>query len=472
VYKDLSSQGYKNFYTFRTSGIVDTTREQILRYILYLFSEDRIILNTYLTKKLTQRFNLSRYQVYRLVRQLEKHGAIRKNVISKKLYEIELVDPRVLVDLILCGCARNHRTPHPAEHEPTRQELLRHARQLLKPRYQRQNTYHKKATEKYSLKPTLSEDEQLELSADFELWLMDINSKILLFEDFYGELQALPYKTRFNSKAKAFEILKNAEEIFRIAKSQYSEAVFLTPTLPPIFPQRLALWILSYLLHRIKAYLRKKNKRTVPHFRVDEPQSSFNPHSHIIIFNVNWIMEKEQFTEYLEKHLMEFLKNLGHHYKKTINNRATEYDVLALNELGQVFIKKYNKYKKQKKKYSGPINWLTRITLEGNDYVFENPPPDNAKRSKKTAHDGGKASVFDYIKYYVMSNLIKAKQIEEDQKIKVDNPALVWYWLNRRPFYYASPKIRPSKEKKPPSGWIFIGSFYITENSFLLELLN
>ena len=103
MYKDLSSHEYKNFCTPRTSGIVDTTREQILRYILYLFSEDRIILNTYLTKKLTQRFNLSRYQVYRIIRQLEKHGAIRKNVISKKLYEIELVDPRVLVDLTLRG---------------------------------------------------------------------------------------------------------------------------------------------------------------------------------------------------------------------------------------------------------------------------------------------------------------------------------------------------------------------------------
>jgi hypothetical protein len=68
-----------------------------------------------------------------------------------------------------------------------------------------------------------------------------------------------------------------------------------------------------------------------------------------------------------------------------------------------------------------------------------------------------------------MSNLIKAKQIEEDQKIKADNPALVWYWLNRRPFFYASPKIRPSKEKKPPRGWIFIGSF--SEDSPLLELL-
>jgi hypothetical protein len=96
-------------------------------------------------------------------------------------------------------------------------------------------------------------------------------------------------------------------------------------------------------------------------------------------------MEKQEFTEYLEKHLIEFLQNLGHHYRKTINNRASDYDVLALNELGTIYVKKYYKYKKQHPKYSGPINWLTRITLEGNDFVFENPPPDSAKRSK-TAH--------------------------------------------------------------------------------------
>ena len=449
-------------------------KEQVLRYILYLFTYEKQLLNTYLTKQLTTRFNLSRYQVYRLIKRLEQEQVIRINRISKHLSEIQLINAHRLIDLISATHARNQRTSQQTpEHEPTKKELLRHARQLLKQRWKKQSSIHRKATEKYSLKAVLSEEEQLELMGEFELWLMDVSDRVLLFRDVNEELQILPYQTRFNSRIKALEIVKNAEKTFQIAKQRYSNAVFLTLTLPPIFPQRLALWALSYLLHRIKAYLRRKSKETVPHFRVDEPQSSFNSHSHVIVFSIDWIMEKEQFTEYLEKHLTEFLQNLGHHYKKTINNRATDYDVLALNELGQIYIKKYNKYKKQHKKYAGPVNWLTRIVLESNDYVFENPPPDARKmrKAKATAYDGGKVSVFDYIKYYIISNLIEATQIEENGVSKADKPALVWYWLNRRPFYYSSPKIRPLKPKKPPSGWTFLGSFYVHQDTFIYELL-
>jgi len=449
-------------------------KEQVLRYILYMFTSEKQLLNTYLTKQLITKFNLSRFQVYRLIKRLEQEQVIRINRISKHLSEIQLINAHRLIDLISATHARNQRTSQQTpEHEPSKKELLRHARQLLKHNYKRQSSIHRKATEKYSLKAVLSEEEQLELLADFELWLMDVSDRVLLFRDVNEELQILPYQTRFNSRLKALEIVKNAEKTFQIAKQRYINAVFLTLTLPPIFPQRLALWALSYLLHRIKAYLRRKSKETIPHFRVDEPQTSFNPHSHIIIFSIDWIMEKEQFTQYLEKHLTEFLQNLGHHYKKTINNRATDYDILALNELGQLFIKKYNKYKRQHAKYTGPVNWLTRIKLESNDYVFENPPPDahKLKSSKATAYDGGKVSVFDYIKYYIISNLIEATQIEENGVSKADKPALVWYWLNRRPFYFASPKIRPLKIKKPPSGWQFIGSFYVHNDTFIYELL-
>jgi len=450
------------------------TKEQVLRYILYLFTDQNVILNTYLTKKLTDKFSLSRFQVYRLIKTLEKQQIIKINRISKHLSELELINPHKLIDLISATHARNSRTLNTTdEHEPSKKELLRHARQLLKQRWKRQSSIHRKATEKYSLKAVLSEEEQLELLSEFELWLMDVSDRVLLFRDYNDELHLLTYQTRFNSRIKALEIVKNAEKTFSIAKQRYSNAVFLTLTLPPIFPQRLALWALSYLLHRIKAYLRRKSKETVPHFRVDEPQSSFNPHSHIIIFSVDFIMNKQEFTEYLEKHLTEFLQNLGRHYKKTINNRATDYDILALNELGQLFIKKYNKYKKQHPKYSGPINWLTRIVLESNDYVFENPPPDAHKlrANKATAYDGGKISVFDYIKYYIISNLIEATTIEEHGVSKADKPALVWYWLNRRPFYYTSPKIRPLRIKKPPSGWTFLGSFYVHNDTFIHELL-
>jgi len=445
---------------------------EVISYLLYLFSQEKQVLNTYLTKQLTEKFNLSRYQVYRLLQKLRKSGIVEIQPVSKKLSIITLSNPDKLIDLIMSEPARNHETNNTTtEEEPDRKELLRHARQLLKPRWRRQNSNHKKATEQFMLKSTLTEEEREEVTAFFELWLMDIEDRILWFKDVNGEDRFMQYTTRFNSKAKALEIINKAEATFRNATSQYQTGIFLTVTLPPIFPQRLALWILTYLIHRIKALIRRRSKESKPHFRVNEPQNSWNPHTHIIIFGTDFLMPKHELTRYLEKHLINFLQNLGRHYKRTINKNATEMDILALNELGQIYIKKYNKYKKQKPKYEGVINWITRVRVDDNTLVFENPPPDanKLKASKRTATDGGMVTVFDYIKYYMISAVLEAKEIEENGISKVKNLSLVWYWFNRQPFFFASPKIRPPKHRKPPSGWIFIGSFNASIDSWILE---
>jgi len=449
-------------------------KEQVLRYILYIFSEERIILNTYLTKLLTKKFNLSRFQVYRLIKTLEKEQAIKINRISKKLYELEMADPHKLIDLINRGGARNHNTmEHDTEHEPDRKELLRHARQLLKPRWSRINSYHKKAVDEFMLMSTLDEEDKKDVTALFECWLDDIKDKILMFITPDGGLEFLPYTTRFNSKAKAIEILKKAENCFKTAQSIYNNGVFLTITLPPIFPQRLALWILTFLVHRIKALIRKQYKESKPHIRVNEPQNSWNPHTHLVIFGIDYLMDKHELTRYLDKHLINFLQNLGRHYKKTINNRASEYDILALNELGQVFIKKYNKYKRQHPKFEGVINWITRIKVDNGTLVFENPPPDrqNKKGQTKTMKDGGYRIVFDYLKYYIMSNVVEAKKIEENEISKVNNYSLVWYWFHRMPFFFASPILRINQEKRIPAGWEFVGSFRVSQDNFIYELM-
>jgi hypothetical protein len=221
-----------------SGGKDDSTnlKEQVLRYILYMLTSEKQLLNTYLTKLLTSKFNISRYQVYRLIKKLNEIGAIRLNVINKKLCEIELADPRKLVDLKIVRCARNHETANTqTEIETTRKELLRYARQLLKTRWKRQNSNHKKATEQFMLKSTLTEEEQEEVTALFELWLMDIQDKVLWFRKPDGTDDFKPYVTRFNSKTKALEILKKAENCFKTAQSMHNFGVFLTITLPPIF---------------------------------------------------------------------------------------------------------------------------------------------------------------------------------------------------------------------------------------------
>jgi DNA-binding Lrp family transcriptional regulator len=448
------------------------TYKQVLQYILYLFSEQPIIVNTSLSKKLIEKFNLSRYQVYRLVKRLEKEGVIETYRVSRKLYSIALTNPSKVVDLIKCEPARNPETSNtPGDQEVDTKELLRHARELLRPRWKRQNSNHKEATDKYMLKPTLTEEEREEVASLFELWLMDTEDKILWFRKPDGTDEFLPYVTRFTDKSKAIEILRKAENCFQNALSMHNFGIFLTITLPPIFPQRLALWILTFLVHRIKAKILRTCKESKPHIRVNEPQASWNPHSHILIFGIDYLMPKDELTQYLEKHLNNFLNNLGRHYKKTINKKATDYDVLALNILGSIYAKKYAKYKKQHKNYVGPINWVTRIQMKDGILVFENPPPENKNShgEVRTMNDGGNQSVFDYLKYYMISNVIEAKEVQENGVSKVKNTSIVWYWFNRMPFFYASKILRSNQKKRIPAGWEFIGAFRLKENNWLEE---
>jgi hypothetical protein len=272
-------------------------------------------------------------------------------------------------------------------------------------------------------------------------------------------------------------LLRESGKAFQKAKEQFNEGIFLTITLPPIFPFKLALWTLSFLHHRVKAYIKKKCGENRPHFRAIEPQESYNPHTHSVIFGVDWIMGKEDLTLYLEKHLVNFLTNLGNHYRKTINKRASDLDIQALNYYGRLLKEKYEKYKEKVKKkakdpskaYTGPINWITKVFKSGNALVMENPPPDYSrwlssrqdKEGKQIATDGGKATVEDYIRKYTIKNVFEAKEIAESGKLdKIKNLKLGFYFLTRSRFYTVSPALRDKKPRPPPSDeWQFIGTF-------------
>lgn len=435
-------------------------------FLIQTILKEKRVLNTYLTKLAVKQLNVSRYQVYRRLKKLEELQIIKKNKISKKLSEFEVCDIRQAFDLINGATARNTSTSKAEDKDDkktnNKRTLIKNA---LMPRWNRISSFAKIASEKLFQSSTLSSSEQEEIAELFELWVEDIKQKILVLEDQNGENYFLEYKTRFTSKAKAFEILKKAEEAFETAKSMNSFGIFLTITIPPIFPQRIALWILSFLIHRIKAFCFRKFKFRPQHFRVDEPQRSFYPHTHIIIFGIDFLMYKNELTSYLEKHLYNFLSSLGKHYKKTINKRADEETIQQLNKLGSIYIKRYNEYKKKKPNYMGPINWITKIELKEGQYTFNQPPPD-AKVTKNK--DGGMITVFDYIKFYMVKNLNEAIEDEKNNKDgykprKVKNKSLVWYWAHRRPFFFCSTSLRTNYKRKEPMGWRFIGAFYIHE---------
>lgn len=442
----------------------------LARDIIKLVLELKVITNTYLTKILFYKYKPDKNQRKKLsdkirytVKKLERQGILTTNRISKRLYEIQPSDRKKALDLITKAPARNQaETPQQHKQPAEKADYWQLSAQALSPRYRRMHKTWLNAANDFWLKPKLTADEQEDLRDYFDEWKDDVTQRILVFKDTEGEFQIKPYKTRFTAKQEALAILKTAEETFKNAISQYDKAVFLTVTLPPIFPLKLGLYILSFIFHRIKAFLRKQHGETLPHFKVPEPQRSFSPHIHVVIFGTNFIMEKRKFTKWLDKQLESFLSSLGNHYHKTINRRANEEQVKALNKLGKKLLRKYRRYKKKKPKYEGLVNWLTAVRIEGEKAFFENPPPD---RNKGTMHDGGQSSVWDYIRYYITANLMEVcSETEEEKGSSKRKPKkqvqIAFYWLFRLPFWTASPKIRVKRERPPPSGWQFLTSLY------------
>jgi hypothetical protein len=454
--------------------------------LLRIYSESKKLSYNSLLENKTL-YNRYYQKIYRFVNALAEEGYVTLSKLDG-LINVRPVLPAI-VDLTILRCTPETRvkpdqkgkiTTDKTQNPPrlTEKDLINHTRQLLTLRWERDHPIHRQVAEKYSLRSRLKKEEQKDVVAHMEQWIDSVLDLVLVFRNLEtGEIITLPYSTRFTDYSRASALLRESGKAFQKAKEQFNEGIFLTITLPPIFPFKLALWTLSFLHHRVKAYIKKKCGENRPHFRAIEPQESYNPHTHSVIFGVDWIMGKEDLTLYLEKHLVNFLTNLGNHYRKTINKRASDLDVQALNLYGKKLLEKYEKYKEKVKKkakdpskaYTGPINWITKVFKSGNALVMENPPPDysrwlssrQGKEGKQIATDGGKATVEDYIRKYTIKNVFEAKEIAESGELdKIKNLKLGFYFLTRSRFYTLSPALRDKKPRPPPSeDWQFVGTF-------------
>ena len=295
------------------------------------------------------------------------------------------------------------------------------------------------------------------LGLSFSAWLDDISERVLLFLDERdGEIIKKPYKTRFTHPGCVKYLLAKYEEAWEIATGGYEEGVFLTITLPPIFPLKIEQYLLSYMRHRLRNWLRRRYKFTPPSIVSNEPQESLNYHNHIVFFGIGWIMEKRDLTEWLDDKVIRFLSDMGRHIQKTINNRLTSEEVKEFNKYGRRLLKRYKRYKRRHRGYRGPVNWITKIYKEGDKWVFVNLPPDlQGNRRAGTLYDGGDVAVSDYLKKYLVKNLKVLKSGFADDDVR-----LAWYWLLRIPFYTVSPSLRVPRKKSPPVGLKFIGSYH------------
>ena len=456
--------------------------KELISYFFKLLFENTPLLNTYLTQAVFKKFRVKREdrkkvsdKIRHIVKKLERHGLIFTKRISKKLYEIyptpitsqsQKSDPhhKITLDLNRKGHARNpHESPTQAENSDEEGDIKKAYEVIKTPRYARVNPLWFKIAKRYWDENYITNSDIEEITEAFEAWKEDVKEKRLIFMRPDGFIEIKDYVTRFTTKSKAVEIIKTAEEIFKNAFKEYDKAIFLTITLPRVFPLKIAIYVLSFLLHRIKAYIRKQTKEKTPHFRVNEPQNDFYPHIHCIIFNVDYVMSKNELTNYLEKHLENFLSRMGEHYKRTINKRAKDDEIKALNKLGKRILKKYKRYKAKHPRFSGPINWITKVRTEDGTPVFENPPPD-VKRffdKKGTQTDGGKITIWDYLKKYFLKNITSATAEEEGETKEKEKDNLAFYWLLRLPFYTCSNTLRPKKQKRTPQGWVYLCSTYI-----------
>ena len=312
------------------------------------------------------------------------------------------------------------------------------------------------------------------LALTFETWKDNVREKVLVFADEDGNFYFMPYQTRFTSEKYVKKLLAKHNYAWKKATEKYDVAVFVTITLPPVLPLYIQKYAMSFLWHRIKAYLRKHYGFTPPHIYADEPQKCLSLHRHGILFGISRIMDKREFTIWLDQALINFLSNMGHHIQKTVNNRLTDEQVKALNKLGKKLLKRYLRYKRKHPKFTGPINYICKLVKRGNRWEWENPPPDylryleEKQKQKNLAYDGASISPSDYIKKYLVKNLEEILEYEEQsnddgtpitEKKKPPDPKLAWYWLMRVRFHSVSPEFRMKIEKESNGILRFVGSF-------------
>jgi len=459
-----------------------TTKTEILTAIAKLFlSHNEPLLQAYIFKETNKKHgkNLTKKQQKRLrdrinhyLKQLEKYGVIQRINTKSRFVTFQVVDTHFFVDLINLNARPKlpEESQKPQENQPTK-ELSKKTRNLeLLPRYR---TYSQEwiisARELIPRAPKFYSDYQKEkLAMHFLTWKEQTEERKLLFKTHTDEIEVKDYRTRFNDKFRAFEIIRKYNYAMKEAREKYDYGVFLTITMPANLPLRIQQMALSFILHRIKALVRKQHKQSFPHICTNEPQANLSAHKHIIIFGIPYLMEKKKLTRYLDKHLREFLRNMGEHYKRTINKRATEDQVNAYNRLGKKFLKKYLRYKKRKGRkarekgkkeiFEGVINFVTKIELKGSAFSFHNPPTDAVLKSQDSDQKQKTLTVEDYLKKYMIKNAFLAiEEPEENDISKIIK--IAWYWLLRIPFFTCSPSLRKKKEKPPPAGWQFLGSY-------------
>ena len=328
-----------------------------------------------------------------------------------------------------------------------------------------------------------TEDEWEELNWCFLEWLHDCRERVILlrrrsleavWEGLYvrsrlsleeERYRVVPYRTRFTSRSYARRSLWKYDYAWRRA-SEYGVGVYVTLTIPPVFPLWIQRYLMSALVNNLKAFIRRRYGHA-PHIRINEfqPKHTGSLHVHLVIFGVERIADKREFTRLLDRWVRAFLEAMGVRINGMRRGRLSSLAVEKLNAYGLKLLKRYSRYMSQRS-LEGPINYLYRIKLEKGWEWAGSPPPDALKPLPNA--DGGVRAPNDYLRKY-LSKVFRAcsKAVESDDFSSFDKPegvhSLALYWVTGVHFFTLSPSLRFSSRKRGPPEWEFAGSWYREE---------
>jgi 2-C-methyl-D-erythritol 4-phosphate cytidylyltransferase len=95
------------------------------------------------------------------------------------------------------------------------------------------------------------------LGLTFETWKEDVKDKVLVFIDEAGDFVVKDYVTRFTSEKKTKELIWRYNVAWDITTLFFDTAVFVTITQPPIMTLREIQYAQTFIIRRLKEYLRK-----------------------------------------------------------------------------------------------------------------------------------------------------------------------------------------------------------------------
>ena len=337
-----------------------------------------------------------------------------------------------------------------------------------------------------------TEDEWEELNWCFLEWLHDCSERVILlrrrsleavWDGLYvrsrlsleeERYRVVPYRTRFTSRSYARRSLWKYDYAWRRA-SEYGVGVYVTLTIPPILPLWVQRYLMSALVNNLKAFIRRRYGHA-PHIRINEfqPKRTGCLHVHLVIFGIERIVDKREFTRLLDSWVRSFLESMGVRINGMRRGRLSKLAVEKLNAYGLKLLKRYSRYKRRKdeearrkgERFEGPVNFLYKIKLEKGWEWAGSPPPDALKPLPNA--DGGVRAPNNYLRKY-LSKVFRAcsKAVESDDFSSFDKPegvhSLALYWVTGVHFFTLSPSLRFSSRKRGPPEWEFAGAWYREE---------